>query len=66
MSDAEVKAFVDGYYPSYELYTETLRRGVFRPEDGEGDQEEDGAGWEGRQLRLVVGEDRRVREVIKI
>jgi D-glycerate 3-kinase len=63
MSDEEVKRFVDGYYPSYELYTETLRRGVFRPDNGEKVSEEE---WKGRQLRLVVGEDRKVREVITI
>jgi D-glycerate 3-kinase len=60
MTDEQVKEFVDGYYPSYELYTETLRRGVFAPK---------GAGaWkgDGRQLRLVVGEDRKVRETVKI
>ena len=62
MSDEEVKDFVDGYYPSYELYTDTLRRGVFRPTEGEAD----GGGWKDRQLRLVVGEDRKVKEVVKI
>ena len=40
-------------YPAYELYTDVLRKGIF---DGE----------KGRQLRLVVGEDRRVREVVEI
>lgn len=40
-------------YPAYELYTEQLRQGIF-----------DGA--KGKQLRLVVGEDRRVKEVHKI
>ena len=29
MSDEDVKKFVDGYYPAYELYTEGLRRGLF-------------------------------------
>ncbi|RMZ80213.1 hypothetical protein DV737_g3093, partial [Chaetothyriales sp. CBS 132003] len=29
MSDEQVKKFVDGYYPSYELYTDALRRGLF-------------------------------------
>jgi D-glycerate 3-kinase len=57
MSDEEVRHFVDGYYPSYELYTETLREGVFR---GMKDD------WEGRQLRLVVGKDRKVKALIKI
>lgn len=56
MTDAQVKRFVDGYYPSYELYTQTLRKGVFC------DDEE----AKGRQMRLVVGEDRKVRDVIII
>lgn len=62
MSDEEVRTFVDGYYPSYELYTDTLRRGIFAP-DADGKAEWDG---DERQLRLVVGEDRKVEEVIKI
>ena len=57
MTDEQVRHFVDGYYPAYELYTETLREGVFK-----GVKED----WRGKQLRLVVGEDRKVREVIKI
>jgi len=52
MTDDQVKHFVDGYYPSYELFTETLRAGVFRDP--------------GRQLRLIVGADRRVKKVLKI
>lgn len=62
MTDDQVRHFVDGYYPAYELYTETLRRGVFRPIDGE----KETGNWQGRQLRLVVGQDRKVLEVIKI
>ena len=60
MSDEEVNNFVNGYYPSYELYTETLRRGVFAPNNG--------TEWkgDGKQLRLIVGEDRKVKEVVKI
>lgn len=54
MTDEQVEHFVDGYYPAYELYTETLREGVF------------GSEQKGRQLRLVVGQDRKVREVMKI
>lgn len=50
MTDEQVKHFIDGYYPSYELFTETLRAGVF------GDDR-------GRQLRLVVGPDRKVVKV---
>jgi D-glycerate 3-kinase len=56
MTDEQVKKFVDGYYPSYELYTQTLRNGVF------GDDED----AKGRQMRLVVDEDRKVQDVIII
>jgi len=61
MTDEQVRNFVDGYYPAYELYTETLRRGIFR----RGDEQE----WmksRGKQLRLIIGRDRLVREVIRI
>jgi len=57
MSDQQVQSFVDDYYPTYELYTDTLRQGVFK-----GTKE----AWKGRQLRLVVGQDRTVTEVITI
>lgn len=50
MSDEQVVEFVDGYFPAYELYCEGVRRGVLK------------GGREGRQLRLVVGRDRKVRE----
>jgi D-glycerate 3-kinase len=53
MSREEVERFVDGYYPAYELFTEKLRDGLF-------------CGDKGRQLRLVVGRDRRVKEVVEI
>ena len=56
MSVVEVNRFVDGYFPAYELFTDALRKGVF-------EEREDG---KGRQLRLVVGRDRRVKEVIEI
>jgi len=56
MSEVEVERFVDGYYPAYELFTEKLREGLFSGQDG----------GKGRQLRLVVGKDRRVKEVIEI
>jgi D-glycerate 3-kinase len=59
MTDEQVRHFVDGYYPAYELYTETLREGVFKGIAGDSD-------WKGRQLRLVVGKDRKVREVMVI
>jgi D-glycerate 3-kinase len=59
MTDEQVRRFVDGYYPAYELYTDTLRHGVFKGMAGK-------EGWEGRQLRLIVGKDRKVREVVRI
>ncbi|CZS92147.1 related to ATP-binding protein, putative pantothenate kinase [Rhynchosporium agropyri] len=56
MSREQVVRFVDGYCPAYELYTEALREGVFKGIEG----------MDGRQLRLIVGKDRRVKEVVKI
>lgn len=38
-------------YPAYELYTDVLRKGIFDEP--------------GKQLRLVVGRDRKVKEVHK-
>ncbi|KAJ9298210.1 hypothetical protein DTO271G3_3815 [Paecilomyces variotii] len=63
MTEEQVNHFVDGYYPSYELFTETLREGVFKPTAGKPVPEAD---WKGRQLRLVIEKNRRVREVITI
>ncbi len=40
-------------YPAYELYTEVLRNGIFE-------------GEKGKQLRFVVGKDRKVTEVHQI
>ncbi|TAQ90267.1 hypothetical protein B7494_g1420 [Chlorociboria aeruginascens] len=54
MTEEQVKIFVDGYYPAYELFGEGVRRGVFVEKGEEG---------KGRQLRLVVGRDRRVESV---
>lgn len=59
MTDEQVKIFVDGYYPAYELYLDGVREGVFK---GKNSEEE----WKGKQLRLVVGKDRRVVQVEKI
>lgn len=50
MTDEQVVEFVNGYYPAYELYTDVLRNGIF-------------SGQKGKQLRLVVGRDRRVKHV---
>lgn len=68
MTDEQVKQFVDGYYPSYELYVDGLRAGVFRTlKDEKEEGKDDGDGdWEGRQLRLVVGRDRKVKKVERI
>jgi len=55
MSDEQVIKFVDGYYPAYELYTSALRRGIFAGEQSKG-----------RQLRIIVGRDRRVKDAIEI
>ncbi|KAI9704752.1 MAG: hypothetical protein M1836_006532 [Candelina mexicana] len=54
MTDEKVIKFVDGYYPAYELYTDKLRGGVIKDKGS------------GRQLRLVVGADRDVKEVMKL
>lgn len=53
MTDDQVVRFVDAYYPAYELFTDDLRGGLFSDKLH-------------CQLRLVVGKDRRVREVIII
>ena len=56
VSDAEISmdecVLTPADYPAYELYTEVLRQGIY-PESG-------------RQLRLVVGKDRRVKDVINL
>ncbi|EFR05265.1 hypothetical protein MGYG_08276 [Nannizzia gypsea CBS 118893] len=61
MTPDQVSQFVNGYYPSYELYTNQLRNGVFKPTEENGDED-----WKGRQLRLIVDKQRRVKEVITI
>ena len=50
MTAEQVTHFVNGYYPAYELFTEKLRTGSFS------------GGWKA-QLRLVIGEDRRLKQV---
>lgn len=50
-AQAESNATAD--YPAYELYTDVLRHGIFASEKG-------------KQLRLVVCKDRRVKEVHRI
>ena len=64
MSDEEVKAFVDGYFPGYELYYKGVREGVFIPG---GNREADRDGASGRkQLNIVVGKDRKLKEAMII
>lgn len=53
MTPDQVTRFVDGYYPAYELYTDGLRNGVL-------------PGRPASQLRLIVGRDRKVKEVIRL
>lgn len=55
---------IDTDYPSYELFTETLREGAFKPAPH--NLSASRLDWQGRQLCLVVNRDRRVQEVIKI
>ncbi|KAF3480811.1 uncharacterized protein GIQ15_06158 [Arthroderma uncinatum] len=71
MTPYQVKEFVNGShflwlidYPSYELYTNQLRYGVFKPMEASSSDDE--RAWKGRQLRLVVNTQRRVKEVIAI
>ncbi|KKK14896.1 hypothetical protein P175DRAFT_0558463 [Aspergillus ochraceoroseus IBT 24754] len=66
MTEEQVNRFVDGYYPSYELYTETLREGAFKPVPHSTTASASPSGWQGRQLRLVVNKNRKVQEVIRL
>ncbi|PSK33971.1 hypothetical protein B9Z65_8297 [Elsinoe australis] len=52
MTNEQVVHFVNGYYPAYELYSNKLRQGVYSEK--------------GRQIRLMVDFDRRVKEVFKL
>ncbi|KAJ5675682.1 hypothetical protein N7462_008579 [Penicillium macrosclerotiorum] len=63
MTEEQVNHFVDGYFPSYELFTETLRDGVFKPRASSVGSTPD---WQGRQLRLVVDRNRRVQNVLQV
>jgi D-glycerate 3-kinase len=53
MTPEQVARFVDGYYPAYELYTDGLRAGLLADQPG-------------CQLRMIVGRDRKVKEVLRI
>ncbi|KAI4087406.1 MAG: hypothetical protein LQ344_006796 [Seirophora lacunosa] len=52
MTDQEVVNFVNGYYPSYELFSDRLRTGALKER-------------EGNQLRLVIGKERDVKAVLQ-
>lgn len=64
MTEEQVNHFVDGYYPSYELFTDTLRDGIFRPRRSSPHVQAEV--WQNKQLRLIVDKNRRVQEVIQI
>lgn len=49
MSDEEVRAFIDGYMPSYEIYLEQLRKGLF--------------GEKGRMVRVKLDRERGVEGI---
>lgn len=49
MSDDQVRAFVDGYMPSYEVYLDKLRQGFFEEK--------------GRMVRVVLDKERRVERL---
>ncbi|PYH98949.1 uridine/cytidine kinase [Aspergillus ellipticus CBS 707.79] len=66
MTEEQVKHFVDGYYPSYELFTETIRRGAFKPCPHTTAAFLPLADSEGRQLHLIVDKNRKVQEVNRI
>ncbi|KAK2044132.1 D-glycerate 3-kinase [Colletotrichum somersetense] len=53
MTDEQVVKFVDGYYPAYELFSDNVRKGILPNSPG-------------HQMRLVVAEDRRVKEHLVI
>ena len=49
MSDDQVKAFIDGYMPSYEIYLDNLRQGLFTDK--------------GKMVRVVLDRQRSVERV---
>ena len=50
MTESQVTAFVNGYYPAYELYVEGLRGGSVQ--------------GLGKQLRMVIDQGRKVQQVV--
>lgn len=53
MKDEQVRAFIDGYMPSYELYLDQLRSGLFGAEKG-------------KQVRVVLDSKRGVERIEKL
>jgi D-glycerate 3-kinase len=49
MSDDQVRAFIDGYMPSYEIYLDTLRQGLFSDK--------------GRMVRVILDKQRGVESM---
>jgi D-glycerate 3-kinase len=49
MSDDQVRAFIDGYMPSYEVYLDQLREGLFQEK--------------GRMVRVELDKERRIERV---
>jgi D-glycerate 3-kinase len=49
MSDEQVRAFIDGYMPSYEIYLDTLRQGLFNDK--------------GKMVRVILDRQRGVERV---
>ncbi|TPX22213.1 hypothetical protein DIZ76_014079 [Coccidioides immitis] len=68
MTPDQVTQFVNGYYPSYELFTPALRNGVFNPAGRAlcPGNEHSALSWKGKQLRLIVDRQRRVSKAITI
>ncbi|WEW59335.1 D-glycerate 3-kinase [Emydomyces testavorans] len=66
MTPEQVTQFVNGYYPSYELFIPALRNGVFKTSRSDNHPSDRDAvlSGKGKQLRLVVNQQRRVTEVI--
>lgn len=50
MTNEQVKTFVDGYFPAYELYTQGLRQSKWGEKDG-------------KKLRMVIDKQRKVKSV---
>ncbi|KAI9840431.1 MAG: hypothetical protein M1838_004069 [Thelocarpon superellum] len=60
MTDEQVRAFVDGYYPAYELYLEPLRQGGAFQRGGHGDDHGQSAlNLPSKQLRILIDQHRK-------